>query len=549
MVAFKPAMRANPPSASSHAAVNAPSTAATASTASSVAKPAALDNLFGAMLTMLAQAEASEAAPGHGSSSGNAKRESDRPASDGGGSPTGDAGAAGTGAAITLPAPLTIAAVPAAAVPAPPVPPAVPDVPVSAVSAPPPAAPPDIVENGSSSPATASAQAPLAPPSGSALPRGPAAALDKAGANGPMGLQTLDHQAVSPALPPTITPTVNGDAGKLAPRWVSADRRGVASQRSAAAPGNEPLTTDTAGINGIGDGTAAVQSLKAPPVGAFSAAVAPVPGDDGGLTAPVPQQASVAQNPAAGPSDAAFAAAAPPLVRVAFIPGASDPEPAPGPQNGNAASAEIKPPPAAQSILAAAIDASEAAAGGQSGKRTAAHSDDPSMLPVAGNPPAAPAEAIRDTQAPASGTNVQTIAGPIAQVQAALRQAAGDRSDRIDIHLQPESLGAIEVRLHLFDDGSVSAHVAAERPETLHLLAADARQLEQSLRDSGLQAQAGCLSFSLRGDTNQPQGRAARDNGRASRVAAVAALPPVGAVSAAGLAGQAVRAGAIDIRI
>jgi len=150
---------------------------------------------------------------------------------------------------------------------------------------------------------------------------------------------------------------------------------------------------------------------------------------------------------------------------------------------------------------------------------------------------------------PASPTGA-SLTPAAAQLQTAIHQGIAGNADRIDIHLQPALLGAIEVRLNLRDDGSVAAEVKADRPETLQLLTADAPQLEQSLRDSGLRAEAGCLSFSLRSDGDQPQDRASRGGGgrsaRSSRVAGVAAA------AASALVGGAVRGaatGSIDIRI
>jgi hypothetical protein len=73
-------------------------------------------------------------------------------------------------------------------------------------------------------------------------------------------------------------------------------------------------------------------------------------------------------------------------------------------------------------------------------------------------------------------------------------------SDQIQIQLHPAELGSIEVRLHVARDGAVTAIIAAERHDTLALLQGEARGLEQALRDAGLRADSGSLSFGPRGD-------------------------------------------------
>jgi hypothetical protein len=88
------------------------------------------------------------------------------------------------------------------------------------------------------------------------------------------------------------------------------------------------------------------------------------------------------------------------------------------------------------------------------------------------------------------------------QVAVALKHAAKPGgAERIEIQLRPASLGAVDVQLNLTHDGRVTAVIAAERADTLDLLRRDAGGLEQALRDAGLQADGGSLSFNLRGDS------------------------------------------------
>jgi hypothetical protein len=101
---------------------------------------------------------------------------------------------------------------------------------------------------------------------------------------------------------------------------------------------------------------------------------------------------------------------------------------------------------------------------------------------------------------PAAGTGSGPVAPTPENLSIHISRAAQAGTDRIEIDLEPLSLGRIEVRLDLGRDGRLGALVLAETPETLELLKADARALEQSLRDAGLKTDAGSLHFDLRGD-------------------------------------------------
>ena len=250
------------------------------------------------------------------------------------------------------------------------------------------------------------------------------------------------------------------------------------------------------------------------------------------------------------------ASAAPPtaVAKVSFLPRLEKPEAAPV-ESGEAPKA---PPSAAQpvaasapTVLAAAVAAAPSTDDGRRGDGgVTRHDDDPSALALPAASPTAPPPAADATAAPPPNNTTPALAPPMMQVEAALRDAIPTKPDRIEIRLHPESLGTVEVRLHLYGDGSVAAHVTADRPETLQLLTSDAAQLEQSLRDSGLQAQAGSLSFSLRGDPNQPQGGGTGRgySGRNTRLTAISATASTPAPTPA-VRGQAAAAGALDIRI
>lgn len=101
--------------------------------------------------------------------------------------------------------------------------------------------------------------------------------------------------------------------------------------------------------------------------------------------------------------------------------------------------------------------------------------------------------------------------GPVEQIRVKITKGAMN-GDTIRIHLRPESLGKVDIRLEVHE-GRVSAHVVADTREALDLLKADARNLERALQDSGLKTDSSSLNFSLRGEGGQQQA-GQNDNGR-----------------------------------
>ena len=127
---------------------------------------------------------------------------------------------------------------------------------------------------------------------------------------------------------------------------------------------------------------------------------------------------------------------------------------------------------------------------------------------AAGGPTAAPAEFAggpRETRpanapAPAQHQHPAAQARAVAdQISVQISRALAAGMDRITIQLKPESLGRVEVKLELAPDGRVTAAVTADNKNTLDLLQQDSRGLEQALRDAGLNADSGSLSYNLRG--------------------------------------------------
>ncbi|HTZ81367.1 MAG TPA: flagellar hook-length control protein FliK, partial [Stellaceae bacterium] len=58
----------------------------------------------------------------------------------------------------------------------------------------------------------------------------------------------------------------------------------------------------------------------------------------------------------------------------------------------------------------------------------------------------------------------------------------------------------VDVKLELTHDGRLTAVISADRSDTLMMLQRGSGELQQALRDAGVQADSGSLSFNLRGD-------------------------------------------------
>lgn len=83
------------------------------------------------------------------------------------------------------------------------------------------------------------------------------------------------------------------------------------------------------------------------------------------------------------------------------------------------------------------------------------------------------------------------------QLVGRIEQAVAKEQTTLTVQLDPEHLGRVEVKLEL-QDGRVTAMIAAEKPATLDLLQRDARLIERTLQQGGLQMQPDGLQFSLR---------------------------------------------------
>lgn len=106
------------------------------------------------------------------------------------------------------------------------------------------------------------------------------------------------------------------------------------------------------------------------------------------------------------------------------------------------------------------------------------------------------------TQQSSATANTQMIA---LQIQ---RNAAA-QTDTFKLQLLPLDLGRLEVKLKFGRDGTMKAHLTADKEETLTLLQKDAAQLHRALQDAGIDLDEGSLSFDMRqqgGDADDRKG-------------------------------------------
>ncbi|MCE9523077.1 MAG: flagellar hook-length control protein FliK [Alphaproteobacteria bacterium] len=94
---------------------------------------------------------------------------------------------------------------------------------------------------------------------------------------------------------------------------------------------------------------------------------------------------------------------------------------------------------------------------------------------------------------------------PLEALAAQIARKFEGGASQFEIRLHPADLGKLDISLSVSADGQVQAAVRAERPETLELLQRDSRNLEQQLRQAGLDVGSNALSFSLSNGNNQRQ--------------------------------------------
>jgi flagellar hook-length control protein FliK len=79
-----------------------------------------------------------------------------------------------------------------------------------------------------------------------------------------------------------------------------------------------------------------------------------------------------------------------------------------------------------------------------------------------------------------------------------MQRNAAAKVDTFTLQLDPADLGRLDIRMKFGSDGSVKAHLSADKPETLAMLQKDAPHLERVLQGAGLEIDGDSISFDLR---------------------------------------------------
>jgi len=95
-----------------------------------------------------------------------------------------------------------------------------------------------------------------------------------------------------------------------------------------------------------------------------------------------------------------------------------------------------------------------------------------------------------------------------------IQRNAQAQVDTFRMQLQPAELGKLEVKLKFGRDGSLKAHLIADKADTLTLLQKDQTQLQRALQQAGLNVDDGALSFDLRQQHQQDTNRSYNGRGQ-----------------------------------
>lgn len=95
-------------------------------------------------------------------------------------------------------------------------------------------------------------------------------------------------------------------------------------------------------------------------------------------------------------------------------------------------------------------------------------------------------------------SRARMIQTPAKDIAVQIAKHLSDGVNRFNIRISPPEMGRIEVRLEITDGGKVTAHLVADKPETLDLLQKDRATLEKALAEAGLDTDADTLNFSMR---------------------------------------------------
>lgn len=135
-----------------------------------------------------------------------------------------------------------------------------------------------------------------------------------------------------------------------------------------------------------------------------------------------------------------------------------------------------------------------------------------------GNPFGAPLQGMGMANAASAESFVNhmsnTAQTPTTQMLALqIQRNAQAQITTFNMQLNPADLGRLEVKLRFMRDGTLKAHITADRADTLSTLQKDSPQLHRILEQAGLNMDENALSFDLRQQQHEGTQQSYNDNG------------------------------------
>jgi len=132
---------------------------------------------------------------------------------------------------------------------------------------------------------------------------------------------------------------------------------------------------------------------------------------------------------------------------------------------------------------------------------------------------------------PAFSSYLQALPNTVTALGLQIAHARLEGVERLQVRLSPEELGSVDITISVDEGKTARVAIVVERPETLELLARDARQLERILHAQGLDL-GGELHLGLReehagGEHSRPDRSPANRNLNTTEMTEGDALAPV----------------------
>ena len=178
------------------------------------------------------------------------------------------------------------------------------------------------------------------------------------------------------------------------------------------------------------------------------------------------------------------------------------------------------PPPASKLMAAspASSDGTPPPSGPSAAGAAPALTGHPTSMPMlSAVPPGVAAQAPANSPSPSPASQVaEAVMAPVQVTLANPPQGTGGSTGGaqiLTIHLKPDELGRVEIRIERPADGPARIELAVERPETLLRLVHDQAQLQQALDQAGISPTGRTIQFNLAPDTSSGTGFGASASG------------------------------------